>query len=103
VTLPQDESGAALLHGVPTQLEPVADDTPLGTDNVEAEGIDPRPDDDARGLHHDLVVRGASPGTPRCVSLGDMALALRSSGIVGPGVTGLLLPDSPGLVFLPFN
>jgi hypothetical protein len=36
----QDESGASLLQGVPAQVEPVADDMPLGADGVEVDRAD---------------------------------------------------------------
>jgi hypothetical protein len=44
---------------VPAQAELVADDAPLGTNCVEAEGVDPRLDDATEGLCRDLVVRCA--------------------------------------------
>jgi hypothetical protein len=77
-------------------VEPVADDAPLGTDNVEVDGADARPDDDAKGLRRNLVVHGVDPSTPGFTALGDAALAPGFYGVMGPGVARLLLLDSLG-------
>jgi hypothetical protein len=46
----QDGSDATLLQGVPARVEPATVDTPLGTDSIEADRADPRPDGDVKGL-----------------------------------------------------
>jgi hypothetical protein len=66
-------------------VEPATNDVPLGTDSVEGDGVDPRPDDNARSLHHDLVVCGAGRSSPRFTALGDAVPALGSSSTVGLG------------------
>jgi hypothetical protein len=67
----QDGSGAPLLQGVPARVESIIDDALLGADGVEADGADPRPDDDARSVHWDLVVCGVGPSTPEFLAPGD--------------------------------
>jgi hypothetical protein len=59
-----DGSGATLLHGVPTWVEPGADDAPLGAISIEADGAGPRSGDDAESLCRDLVVRVLIPVRP---------------------------------------
>jgi hypothetical protein len=103
LTQAQDGSGATLIQGVPTQVELVADNTPLRTDNVEADGEDPRLDDNAGGLCHNLVVQGASPSMVECTASGDMVPAPRSMGVEGPWVAILLLPGSPNSPSPPVN
>jgi hypothetical protein len=79
-------------------VEPGADDVPVGTINVGADGADPRSGDNAGSPRRDLVVRGTDSCTLRHTTLGDTVLALGSSGAMGPGVVGLLMlgyPDSP--------
>jgi hypothetical protein len=99
----QDGSGATLLQGVLAQVLPVADDMPLGTDSVEADGVDYRPDDDVGRLCHDFVLHGASPGTLRYIASGDVAPAPRSSGATSLVVAGLLLSGSLDSLPLPVN
>jgi hypothetical protein len=76
------------------RVDPIADDMPLGTNSIEADGADPRPDDDAKGLCRDLVVHGASPSTPGFTAPGDAVPAPRFSSAVGPGMAGLCLMGS---------
>jgi hypothetical protein len=75
----------------------------LTTDSIEADRVNPRPDDDVGDLRHDLVGHGASPGTPGCIAPGDVASAPRSSGAMGPGVVGLLLSGSLDSRSLPIH
>jgi hypothetical protein len=58
--------------------------------------VDPRPGNDAGSLLCDLVVHGASPGMLGCSDLGNANPSLGSSGIGGPGITGLLLSGPHG-------
>jgi hypothetical protein len=94
----QDGSGATLSHGVPTQVEPVSDDMPLDVGSVEVDGANPQLDYDARGLHHELVVRFASPSMPGFSAPSDAVPALGFLGAVGLGVAGLRLVGSPGFL-----
>jgi hypothetical protein len=67
----------------------------LGAVSVEVDGAGPRSCDDAGGLSRNLVVRGVGLGMPGSAAPGDAIPAPESSGAVGPGATGLLLPGSP--------
>jgi hypothetical protein len=64
-------------------VEPGADDVPVGTINVGADGADPRSGDNAGSPRRDLVVRGTDSCTLRHTTLGDTVLALGSSGAMG--------------------
>jgi hypothetical protein len=66
-------------------VEPVPNDAPLGANSVEADEADPRPNDDAGGLPHDLVVHGVGPGMPVCTGPGDVAPPPRVLGCHGSG------------------
>jgi hypothetical protein len=83
-----DGSGAPLLKGMPARVEAVASDTLLGADSVEADGIEPRPDDAAGDLCLDMVTRGSGPSTPGSTAPGDAVPAPRFSDVVDPGVVG---------------
>jgi hypothetical protein len=75
----------------------------LGTISVEVDGAYPQPGNDAGSPHQHLVVRGANSGMLGHTTLGDMVLALGSSGAMDLGIVGLLLSgylDSP---LLPVN
>jgi hypothetical protein len=53
------------------------------------------------GVHTcDLMVRGINSGMPGHTTPSDMVPAPGSSGVVGPGVAGLLLSSYPGSPFL---
>jgi hypothetical protein len=83
---------------MPSQVEPYAIDTPLGTISVGADLAYSRPSDDAESLFHDLMVYGASLGTPGHTALGGAVTAPGYPCAMGPGVAGLVLlgsPDSP--------
>jgi hypothetical protein len=56
-----------------------------------------------RSLHRDLVVHGASPGTPGHTTLGDAVLAPRFLGVTGSWVVRLLLFGSLVSPSLPIN
>jgi hypothetical protein len=71
----------------------------LGAIGVEVDRAYPCPSNDTGGLFHDLVMHGTSLGMPGSTAPGDAIPAPESSGAVGPGVAGLLLPGSLG--FLP--
>jgi hypothetical protein len=83
---------------VPTRVQPVADATPLGTNNIKVDGVDPRPDDNAGGLRRNIVVHGAGPGMPGCIALDNMVPAPGSSGAVGSRTASAGFPqlDVPG-------
>jgi CRISPR/Cas system-associated exonuclease Cas4 (RecB family) len=49
-TQAHDGSSAAFLQSVPTQVEAVVDDSPLGADSIEADWVEPRPDDAVGGM-----------------------------------------------------
>jgi hypothetical protein len=98
-----DGSGTTLLQGVLARVERCADDMPLGTVSVEADGVPTRPGDDDNSLHRDLVVWGADSGTPGCTTSGDTVSSLGSSGAMSPGLAGLLLPGYPDSSFPPIN
>jgi hypothetical protein len=68
---------------------------PLGAISTKADGVDPQPSDDAGSPLYNLVVHGASLGTPERTNSGDAIKAPGSSGAEGPRITGLLLPDPP--------
>jgi hypothetical protein len=98
-----DGSGATLLQGVPAQVELSANDPPVGPINVGADGVDPRSGDDAGSLHRDLVAWGTDSCTPGHTTLGNTVPILESSGAMGLGVVGLLLPDYPDSPFSPVD
>jgi hypothetical protein len=98
-----DGSGATLLQGVPSQEELSADDAPVGPFNIGADGVDPQSGDDAGSLHRDMVVWGTNSCTPGHTTLGNTVPTLESSGAVGPGVVGLLLPGYPDSPFSPVD
>jgi hypothetical protein len=88
---------------MPAPVEPDTDDAPLGTVSIGLDDVDSRSGDNAKSLHRDLVVHGASPGAPKHTSLGDTVLAPGFLGAIGPGVARLLLPSSPGSPSPPIN
>jgi hypothetical protein len=94
-----DGSGASLLQGAYAQVELGANGAPIGAVSVEADGVDPRPGDDAGSPLRDLVVHGAGLGTPGRTTPGDVIPTPGSSGAVGPGITTLPLPSPP--LFIP--
>jgi hypothetical protein len=98
-----DGSDTALLRGVPAWVEPVADDTPLGTDSVEANGACPWVDDCCWRSMPGLGVLGAGPSMHECTAPGDAVLAPRFSGAMSPGVARLRLPGSLGSSSPPVN
>jgi hypothetical protein len=59
-----DESGTPLLQGMPAWVEGVAGDARLGADSVEADGIEPRPDDTAGSPCLDLVMCNSGSSMP---------------------------------------
>jgi hypothetical protein len=73
------------------------DGASLGVTSIEVDGVGPQPSDDTRGSLRDMVMHGAGFGVPMSAALGDAALAPGPLGTMGPGVSGLLLPNSPGL------
>jgi hypothetical protein len=88
---------------VPVWEMPGADGASLGTASVKVDGAGPQSSDDTGGLLQDLVMRGAVTGVPRSATLGDAVPAPASSDTTGPGVSGLLLSDSPGIPPPPIN
>jgi hypothetical protein len=80
-----------------------ADGASPGVVNVDVDGANPRPDDDAGGSLWGLVMRGVDIGIPRSSTLGDATLAHGSLGIVGLGVSGLLLLGSHDFPHPPIN
>jgi hypothetical protein len=103
MTQASDGSGTSLLQGVLALVETGADDAPLGTVNIEADEADPRPSDDGRSPHCDLVVRGTDSGMPGHTTPNDTVLVPGSSGTMGLGVSGLLLMGYPSSPFSPIN
>jgi hypothetical protein len=59
--------------------------------------------DDNGSLLQDLVMCGTSTGIPGSTTPGNAAPAPESSGVVDPGVSGLHLSGSPGILLLPIN
>jgi hypothetical protein len=98
-----DGSGATLLPGVPSQVEPNIDNALLGTISVGAGRANPQPCDDTGSPRHELVVWGTDIGMPGHTTPGDTVLAPGSTGAVGPGVAGLLLPGYPVSPSPPIN
>jgi hypothetical protein len=96
-----DGSGATLLLGVPTWVEPGVDDAPLGAVSIEANRAGPRPSDDVKSPFHDLVVWGTDSSMLGHKSPGDTVPAPGSSGAVGSGVAKLLLSGYLGSSFPP--
>jgi hypothetical protein len=80
-----------------------ADGASPGVVNVDMDGASPRPDDDAGGSLWGLVMRGVDIGIPRSSTLGDATLAHGSLGIVGLGVSRLLLLGSHDFPHPPIN
>jgi hypothetical protein len=97
VTQAQDGSSATPIQGTPTRVEPDVDYAPLGAVSAGANRVDPRPGDDAKSLHHDLMVHGASPSTPGLPAWGDAVPAPVFPGAMGLRVAELLLSGSPVL------
>jgi hypothetical protein len=89
--------------GMPTRVEPSADDAPLGTICVGLDGADPQPGDDAGIPCRDLVVWGTDSGTPGHTTPGNTVSTPGSSGAMGLGVAGLLLLGYPGSSFSHIN
>jgi hypothetical protein len=58
---------------------------------------------DVESLLQDMVMHSVGAGVPRSAAPGDTAPAPASSGAVGPGVSGLYLPGSPGFPPSPIN
>jgi hypothetical protein len=81
------------------QEMPRVDGASLGAASVEVDGDGPQPRDDTGGSLRDLVMRGASFSVPGSAAPCDAVPTLRPSSAIGPGVSRLLLPASPG--FLP--
>jgi hypothetical protein len=77
-------------------VEPGAGGTPLGAVSREVDGTDPQPGDVVGSSLCDLVICGTVLGMPGRTAPGDVILALRSLGVMGLWVAGLLLPGPPG-------
>jgi hypothetical protein len=86
---------------MPARVEPDADDVSLGAVSIGVDQADPRQSGDAGNLCSELVVHGAD--TPGHTTLGNAIPALGFSGVVGPGVDGLLLSSSPSSLSPPVN
>jgi hypothetical protein len=82
---------------------PGAGGAPQGVTDVEVADAGPWLGGSARSLSHDLVVRGTGAGIPESATLGDEAPAPGSSSVMGPGISGLYLPSSPGSPPPPIN
>jgi hypothetical protein len=94
--LAHDGSGASPLLDVHAQVELGADGVPLGAVSIEVDDADPRPGNDAGSLLRHLAVCNANLGTLGRTDPGDAIPAPRSSGALGPKITGLLLSGPPG-------
>jgi hypothetical protein len=79
---------------------PGADGMSLGAVSIEADGVSPRSGDDIKGLLWDWVMCGACIGAPRSAAPSDVTPTLRSSGVAGLGVSGLLYQRSRAAHFL---
>jgi hypothetical protein len=90
-----DGSSASLLQDVYAWVELDSNDVPQGAISVEVNGADPQPCEDVRSPLCDLLVCGVGLGTPGCTALGDAIPTLGSSGVMGLGITGLLLSPCP--------
>jgi hypothetical protein len=88
---------------MPARVEATASDGLLGADSVEVDGTKPQPDDAAKGLCLDLVMRGSGTSTPRCTASGNAVPAPRFSGAMDPRVAGHGLSGFCGLLPPPIN
>jgi hypothetical protein len=75
----------------------------LGTASIDLDGVGPQPSDDTWGSLWDLVMCGVSFGIPGHAAPGDAAPAPGSLDVVCLGISGLLLPGSPGFLPLPID
>jgi hypothetical protein len=95
------ETSVPEAHEAPVQEMLGVDGVSLGAASVKVDGVEPHPSDDTRGSLRDLVMCGASIDVPRSAALGNAALAPGPLGVVGLGVSALLLPTSPSFPPLP--
>jgi hypothetical protein len=91
------------VSSMPAKAELGADDVPLGAVSIEANGAGRPSGDNVVSPRCYLVLQGVDSGTPGQTYQGGMVLAPEYSGVVGPGVAGLLLSGYPGSPFLPVN
>jgi hypothetical protein len=102
---------ASVLQGTPVLEEssplvreaPGADGTSLGPVSVEVDGTSTWLGGDAGGLLQDWVMCSTSIGAPGSATLGDATPVPKSSGAVGTGAPGLLLPGSPSFLLPPID
>jgi hypothetical protein len=92
---PAPEEPSPESQEAPVLEMPGADGASLGAASVEVDGASPQPRDDIGSLLRDFMMCGADIGVPGSTAPGDAAPAPRPSGIVGLGVSELLLPGSP--------
>jgi hypothetical protein len=93
----QTESGVVPIRDSPIQVEVVIVDTLPGTEGINANEAEPRPEDvtcgnasapqSLRGPYGDLLASGPGSTLLGDASLGDMISDLKSSDIVDPGAT----------------
>jgi hypothetical protein len=89
----QDGSDISLLQGGACSGRTVTTDALLSVNNIDTDGIEPRPDDTIGGPCLDLMVRSSIPSMPGGTTPGDAVSVPGFLGVVDPGVTGL---GSPG-------
>jgi hypothetical protein len=81
----------------------VTTDALLSVNNIDTDGIEPRPDDTIGGPCLDLMVRSSIPSMPGGTTPGDVVSVPGFLGVVDPGVTGLGSPGYADSLSLPVN
>jgi hypothetical protein len=74
-----------------------------GATDIKVVGTRPQLGNDAGSLIRDLMMHSVITGVPGSAVLGDVAPAPGSSGVVGPGVSGLYLSGSLDFLTPPIN